>query len=202
MAVGEPGVAVLVAVVVALSAWRRAPLETVALSAATVAVTGRWRVGVGVAAIALTVTVRSAAVHDGLAPDRLGRYVGWATVAAEPDPSYDGTRLLLRIDGERFEVWVPGRAARLRVESWHQGDRVWVAGTRRPLDPGRAARVAWQHVVGGFDHDVLGDRLAGRRFDVASNRVRALIAAGTSSLNGDDRRPRPWVDHRGRLRPA
>ena len=63
---------------------------------------------------------------------------------------------------------------------------MWVEGIRRPLDPQRAGRVAWQHVVGAFDHDVLGDRVAGRRLDVASNRVRALITAATSSLGGDD----------------
>ena len=121
------------------------------------------------------------AVHDGLAPDELGRYVGWVTVAADPDPSFDATRVLLRIDGERFELWVRGRAARLRVETWQQGDLVWVEGTRRPLDPQRAGRVAWQHVVGEFDHDVLGDR-AGRppRSTWRRTGCRALIAAATS----------------------
>ena len=33
---------------------------------------------------------------------------------------------------------------------------------------------------------MLGDRVDGRRFDVASNRVRALIPPATSSLGGDD----------------
>ena len=83
-------------------------------------------------------------------------------------------------------MWVRGRAARLRVEEWRHGDLVWVEGTRRQLEPQRAGRVAWQHVVGGFDHDVLGDRLSGRRVDVAANRVRALITAATSALGGDD----------------
>ncbi len=169
-----------------LGAWRRSPAEVLVLAAASVAVTRRWRVGAGVAAIALVVVVRSAAVHDGLLPDQLGWYAGWSTVAADPDPSFDATRVLLRIDDERFELWVRGRAARIRVEAWQQGDRVWVEGRRRPLDPQRAGRVAWQHVVGGFDHEVLGDRVAGRRLDVAANRVRALITAATSSLGADD----------------
>ena len=140
--------------------------------------------------------VRSATVHGGLVPDELGGYAGWATVAADPDPSFDATRVLLRISDERFELWVRGRAARLRVETWQQGDLVWVEGTRRPLDPQRAGRVAWQHVVGGFDHDVLGDRVAGRRLDVASNRVRALITAATSFARRRRRRARPRTDHR------
>jgi competence protein ComEC len=175
-----------VAVIVSLGAWRRSPAEVLVLAAASIVVTRRWRVAVGVAALALVVVVRSATVHGGLVPDELGGYAGWATVSADPDSSFDATRVLLRISDERFELWVRGRAARLRVETWQQGDQVWVEGTRRPLDPQRAGRVAWQHVVGGFDHDVLGDRVAGRRLDVASNRVRALITAATSSLGGDD----------------
>jgi competence protein ComEC len=173
-------------VVVALAAWRRSPVEGFLLAVAAALVTRRWRVGAGVVALAIIVVVRSATVHDGLVPDELGRYVGWAAVAADPDPSFNATRVLLEIDGERFETWVRGRAARLRVETWQQGDLVWVGGTRRPLDPQRADRVAWQHVVGVFDHEVLGDRAAGRRLDVASNRVRSLISAATSSLGDDD----------------
>ena len=93
----------------------------------------------------------------------MGRYTGWATVAADPDPAFDATRLLLRLDGERFEAWVRGRAAQLRVGAWTKGDLVWVDGIRRPLEPSAADRVAWQHVVGAFDAEVLGDRLPGRR---------------------------------------
>jgi competence protein ComEC len=185
-AAGEPAVAILVALVVAEAAWRRSPGEVLLLSLAAAAVTRRTRVGVGIAALAIIVVVRSASVHDGLVPDELGDYAGWVGVAADPDPSFDATRVLLEIEGERFESWVRGRAARLRVETWHQGDRVWVEGTRRPLDQQRAGRVAWQHVVGAFDHEVLGDRTGGRRLDVASNRVRSLISSATSALGSND----------------
>ena len=185
-AAGEPAVALLVALVVALAAWRRSPGEVAVLAVASAAVTRRWRVGAGVAVLAIIVVGRSATVHDGLVPDELGGHAGWVAVAADPDPSFNATRVLLEIEDERFEAWVRGRAARLRVETWQQGDLVWVAGTRRPLDPQRAGRVAWQHVVGVFDYEVLGDRAAGRRLDVASNRVRSLISAATSSLGGDE----------------
>jgi competence protein ComEC len=183
---GEPAVALLVALVVALAAWRRSPGEVFLLAVAVAVVTRRRRVGVGVAVLAIVVVGRSATVHDGLVPDELGGYVGWVAVAADPDPSFNATRVLLEIEGERFETWVRGRAARLRVENWQQGDHVWVAGTRRPLDQRRAGRVAWQHVVGAFDHDVLGDRAAGGRLGVASNRVRSLISTATSSLGDDE----------------
>jgi competence protein ComEC len=185
-AVGEPTVPVLAAAVVAVAAWLRAPLGALALAAVAGAVVGRWRVGVSIAAVALIVALRSVGAEDGLVPDELGRYTGWAIVAADPDPAFDATRLLLQLDGERFEVWVRGRAAQLRVGAWSKGDLVWVDGTRRRLDPERAGRVAWQHVVGAFDAGVLGDRLPGSRVDVASNRVRALITNATEWLPGDD----------------
>ena len=161
-------------------------VEGLILVGATWAVTRRWRTGFGVAVLVLLIGGRSAAAHEGVVADQLGRFVGWASVSADPDPAFGATRVILEIGDERFELWVRGRAARLRVDTWRQGDRVWVEGTRRPLEARRASRVAWQHVVGRFDGDVLGDRVDGRRFDVASNRVRALIAAGTSSLAVDD----------------
>jgi competence protein ComEC len=171
--------------VVAIAAWQRSP-GVIALAAVVGLVARRWRVGVGVAAIALIVAARSSAGHDGLVPDALGRYTGWATVAADPDPARGATRLLLDVDGERFEAWVRGRAVQLRIDGWSKGDRVWVDGDRRLLDPERAGRVAWQHVVGSFDVDVVGDHLPGRRIDIASNRVRDLITAATSALGHDD----------------
>ena len=61
-------------------------------------------------------------------------------------------------------MWVRGRARRLRVETWQAGDVVTVAGERRPLDAGRRSRVAWQHVVGTFEPDWLGDVDAGGQF--------------------------------------
>jgi competence protein ComEC len=182
---GEPAVTILLATVVSLGAWRRSPADVLVLATACLAVTRRWSVAATVAAIAMVVVLRSAAVHDELVANELGAHVGWAGVAADPDPSFNATRVLLEIEGERFEMWVRGRAAQLRVETWRQGDVVWVEGTRSPLDPQRAGRVAWQHVVGAFAHDVLGDRVDGRRLDVASNRVRGLITAATSTLGGD-----------------
>jgi competence protein ComEC len=178
-------VPLLTAGVVAVSAWLRAPVGAVVLAAVVGVLVGRWRVGASIVAVALVVAFRSISAEDGLAPDGLDRYTGWATVAADPDPGFDATRLLLQLDGERFEVWLRGRAAQLRVEGWSKGDLAWVDGTRRPLEPDRADRVAWQHVVGAFDADVLGDRLPGRPLDVASNRVRALITRATSCLPDD-----------------
>ena len=64
----------------------------------------------------------------------------------------------VEVDGERYEVWVRGRARRLRVATWQAGDACAVAGERQPRStPSAARRVAWQHVVGELDVDWLGD---------------------------------------------
>ncbi len=130
--------------------------------------------GVGVA--------RSDAAWRALEPDVLGPYTGRATVATDPQPFGPAARIVLEIDGQRHEMWVRGRARRLRVETWQAGDVVTVAGERRPLDAGRRSRVAWQHVVGTFEPDWLGDVDAGGQFSTASNRVRGVIRRGLGSL--------------------
>ena len=85
---------------------------------------------------------------------------------------------------------------------WQQGDRVWVSEARQPLRPARAARVSWEHVVGAFRYDVLGDRLEGRPLAVASNRVRDLIERGLVVDAAGRRRPGLRSDHRRRPRRA
>ena len=146
---GEPAVAVLVAVVVSLVAWRRSMVEGFDPRRGHV---GRDPPLADRRSVSPCSPCSSAGDRrpptKGVVADQLGRFVGWASVSADPDPAFGATRVILEIEDERFELWVRGRAARLRVDTWRQGDRVWVEGTRRPLEARRASRVAWQHVVG------------------------------------------------------
>lgn len=181
----EPAGIAAVAGIVAVCAWRPDPFAAALLGLLCLVVTRRWRTALVCTVLVVMVTIRSTASRDGLVPDALGPYAGWATVAADPDPSPRSIRVVLRIEGERFETWVHGRASRLRVEEWRQGDVVWIEGVRRELDAGRSQRVAWQHVVGELEADVRGDRLRGARLATAANRVRSLIADGVSVLDDD-----------------
>ena len=132
--------------------------------------------------------VRSDAAWDGLAPDHVGPYHGWSSVVAEPQRYAGGTRVLLEIEGERHELWVRGRARQQRVADWRAGDQVARRrSTGNPSTTTARQRVAWQHVVGSFDLSWVGDRLPGGRIAVASNRVRALIERGASTLPADSR---------------
>ena len=89
------------------------------------------------------------------------------------------------VDGERYEVWVRGRAGRQRIARWQTGDRVRVEGERVALAPGRRRRVAWQHIVGELDVAWLGDVAPGTPAAEASTRVRELIRRGAAALPTD-----------------
>lgn len=139
-----------------------------------------------IALLALMATWRAGEVHDGLAAADLGPFRGWVRVVDDPQPFGGATRVILEIDGERFESWVRGRARRQRVARWRGGEYVSVSGERMALDEERSGRVAWQHVVGRFEIEWASDVHAGSGVDRASNRVRAAIERGAAALPADD----------------
>lgn len=139
-----------------------------------------------VGALVAAGAVRSERAWSGLQPDAVGAFLGWAEVVDDPQPYGASTRVILGLDGERFELWARGRALRLRVETWRAGERVMVAGERRALDDERAHRVAWQHVVGRFELDWASDVRAGAPVAVASNRLRAALERASATMPRDD----------------
>jgi competence protein ComEC len=138
--------------------------------------------GVLVVAVALVSAGRGAAAVASLAPDRLGAFEGWATLVDDPRPSAAATRVVVEVEGERFEMWLRGRAIQRRAMAWSAGERLEIAGERIALRPARAARVAWQHVVGEVRLEWAGDVAPGSPAARASNRVRALIERGASAM--------------------
>jgi competence protein ComEC len=130
--------------------------------------------------------VRSQHEWAGLSPDALGPYDGWVRLIDDPQPYASSTRVIIEVDGERFELWSRGRAQQQRVRSWRGGEWVMVSGVRRPIDPERANRVAWQHVVGEFELAWASDVGAGGPVARASNRVRATIERAADALPGPD----------------
>ena len=139
-----------------------------------------------VCSLALVGVWRAEGAWTDLAPRELGAYEGWGVLVDDPQPYGGATRVLIEIDGQRYETWQRGRGARARAAAWRSGDRIRVSGQRVALDEGRGRRVAWQHVVGRFELDWVSDVSIGRPVDRASNRVRAAIERGAASLPGDD----------------
>ena len=167
--------------------WR---VGGVLASAAWLTVGRSDRVPGRVLAMLLVIGVLSGARAEtevaGLAPQRLGTFEGPVRLVDDPQPFGSATRVLIQVDGERFELWARGRALRQRVAGWRGGESVLVHGQRRSLEPSRQRRVAWQHVVGEFRLDWASDVMAGGPIDRASNRVRAAIERGADVLPGDD----------------
>ncbi len=188
-----PGVFVAgVALLVAVAAWSHATAMPVVVAAVVVTVVGGardpWpgRIIVLVVLIGGAAVVRADSAWAGAEPRAVGAFEGWATVVGDPQPYPSSTRVVLTVDGERFEHWVRGRARRIRVAEWQAGDRVLVRGERSPLDAERAGRVAWQHVVGEIEIDWVADVADGGPMARASNRVRDVIERGASILPADD----------------
>jgi competence protein ComEC len=157
--------------------------------------------------LAVGAAMRSQHEWAGLAPDSLGTYDGWVRLIDDPQPYPSSTRVIIEVDGERFEMWSRGNAQQHRVRSWRGGEWVEVSGERVALDAERAQRVAWQHVVGEFELVWASDVDAGGPVARASNRVRATIERAADVLPepdgalyrglviGDDRdQPRDMVE--------
>lgn len=130
--------------------------------------------------------VRSDQSWSSLTPNQLGAYEGWARVVDDPQPYPGSTRVILEVEGERFETWSRGRARQLRVSEWRGGEWVAVNGVRAALDAERAQRVAWQHIVGEFEVEWASDVDEGGPVERASNRVRGAIERAASELPDDD----------------
>lgn len=145
----------------------------------------RAAIGVGLVVLALVASIRSGDAWRGLVPDRLGAIDGWAEVVGDAQRAARALRAVVEIDGERYELWVRGRAAQLRVAEWRSGDVVRINGRLVALDDDRARRVAWQHIVGELDADWLGDVRTGSPLAESSNRVRAVIERGAGVLPAD-----------------
>jgi competence protein ComEC len=170
--------AALTVVVVAGVAAARDPLASVRRALPMVVA--------AVAVVGVATSWRAASAAAGLAPDRLGAYEGWVRLVDDPQRLDGATRVIVEIDGERFETWIRGRARRIRADGWRGGELVEMSGRRVALADERAERVAWQHVVGRFDLEWAGDVVVGSGVDRASNRIRGLVEHAGATLPGHD----------------
>jgi competence protein ComEC len=117
-----------------------------------------------------------------------GDYNGLAVLKTDPQPIGRGVRVVLEIEGQRFESWIYGSSAR-RISSFVSGETISVTGTRQvPASAKRRLQV--RHIVGRFDVKVMGNLTAGAhvresRFELAAHRIRSALGDGASVLSGD-----------------
>lgn len=177
----------LAAAAVAVTAvWSGDPAVITMIVLAVALLFRRWLLTIVLVALAVAGLVRSEQSWASLAPDQLGEYRGWVRLVDDPQPYRSATRVIVDVDGERFEIWSRGRAQQLRVATWRGGEWVAVSGARVRLDRERAGRVAWQHVVGEFELEWASDVAPGGPLARASNRVRAAIEQAGDQLPDAD----------------
>jgi len=176
----------LAAIVAVVGVWVGDPFVALPVAVAIGIVSRRRLLAAILVILAVAGALRSEQAWTSLEPDRLGAFRGWVRLIDDPQPYLGSTRVILEVDGERFELWSRGRAQQLRVREWRGGEWIAVSGVRMPLDPQRAHRVAWQHVVGEFDLEWASDVDVGDAVARASNRVRASIERASARLPADD----------------
>ena len=144
-----------------------------------------WPVLAAVAVAALAGAVAGERAWERAEARGQGPFAGWAVVAADPAPVRNGIRVVLAVEGERFQTYAFGPAAR-RLERRHAGEQVEVSGVRGPLRDGDEwLRV--RHVVGRFDLDRVGAWAEGAPLARASNRLRErLRSAAEDTMTADD----------------
>lgn len=187
------------AAVIAIVCWSDSPalrspatLVAVVVGCVTYVVAGIGdpapiRLLVALLLIAGVAHARATSAWDALTPRHTGDFTGWAIVVGDPQPFAGATRVVLELDGERFECWARGRAKRERVSGWAAGDQVLLNGTRHALGDSRRLRVASQHVVGDVTLAWVAEVQPGGPLSRASNRVRHVLARGSQALpDGDD----------------
>lgn len=79
----------------------------------------------------------------------LGSYHGPAIVRSDPERLYGGQRVVLEVQGKRFEAIAHGSLGR-RLRARLMGELVWVEGIRSSIRPDRIQWLAPRHVVGSL----------------------------------------------------
>jgi competence protein ComEC len=179
------------AVGVAVAAWSASVITGLVVGAMLAVVVGSFDLVPRRAAVILILVGGSAGWRGDVAwsqlfPDRVGTYEGWIRMVDDPAPYPGSIRVIAEVEGQRYEMWVRGRAMQMRASEWRGGDRLRVLGELRELSPERRTRVSWQHVVGELRLGWVSDVTFGTPVDRASNRVRATIERAGSVLPGDD----------------
>jgi competence protein ComEC len=194
---------VAVAAAMVCGVWQHDRLWCWGLAVAGAAVVCRRRsVVVGAAMLVLAGAALSRHSWEQTTALQEGPYVGYATVVGDAATFGRGVRVVLEIEGRRYEAWVYG-SPRRRLSEAQDGQRYYVEGVRRRLGA-NARRAQVRHVVGRVDLEVVGDRLAGSQAAVLAERVRGSLRRGaeaamsaeaaalfTGLVIGDDARQSP-----------
>jgi competence protein ComEC len=105
----------------------------------------------------------------------LGLYRGPAIVRSDPERFYGAQRVVLEVQGKRFEAIAYGSTGR-RLRGRLMGESVWVEGTRSSIRPDRIHWLAPHHVVGSLTLTSVSERWGpGAPLYRSANRIRRVL---------------------------
>lgn len=160
---------------------RELPAWVVVLVVGAGVVAVRWgayrplmRIGV-LLALWLVVASLAAAQLEAVERAPYGPFTGVATMRSDPDRAGRSVRVVLQLDGYRYEAQARGMAARA-LERRLAGEQVVVVGHRRPHDGFRRSWMLSRHIVGRIDVQTVAGAGAGAALTRGANRVHRIVA--------------------------
>lgn len=142
----------------------------------------------GIVLAGLVGMARSSAEWRAADAVRLGPYRGEADVIGDSKEVGKGRRMVLEIDGQRFESWLFG-SKRHRARLLESGDVIAVDGVRREFSGDQVRRSQIRHVLGRFEMTSMTSLIDGHRRSApivrAANRVRGMIRKGADLLDAE-----------------
>jgi len=115
-------------------------------------------------------------------PRTVGNYSGIAIIRSDPKPYRAAQRVVLEIEGERFETYAygpPGRRLRNRL----MGESVFVSGTRTGLRAEQTKWMAPRHVVGSFTVTAVSEQFGyGAPLYRSANRIRRVLLRTAATM--------------------
>lgn len=128
---------------------------------------------------------RSAVEWNAVEHVELGPYSGEAVVVGDSKSVGDARRVVLEIEGRRFETWAFGSATH-QIGRLRHGDVVHAEGIRTAFTPEHRRRSQIRHIVGRFEMTDLRTTNDTRNREAlivrAANRIRDLIGRGAHGL--------------------
>lgn len=131
---------------------------------------------------------RSAAEWSAVDSVEFGPFSGEARVIGESTAVGRGQRIVLEIDGRRFETWAFG-SIRNRMSALDAGEVVEVRGERVKAEGNRQRRLQSRHIVGQFELEELQSGVDSHRRSSpmmrAANRVRAVFRESSENMSDE-----------------
>lgn len=143
-----------------------------------------WR-AVAVAGALLLAASLAAASWAAVAAAPLGPYAGPATLVSDPDPVRGAVRVVLEVEGHRYETWARGIHAR-QLRKRLAGEVVVIVADRRAPRPHQAGRLAVRHIVGTIELAAVVGAGDGSPVHRAANRIHRRVVALVDTWPADD----------------